>query len=49
MPMNEQTKRKLLEYQRKALKDSVAFFSPRSKGAIERWAFPEFLANLAGC
>ena len=31
---------------RGALKESVAFFSSSNKGAIERWAFTEFLRNL---
>src|SRR5262249_3318362 len=35
-----------MEYIRGALKESVAFFSSGNKGAIEQWAFTEFLRNL---
>jgi hypothetical protein len=39
-------KTKLMESMRRALKESVAFFSSRNKGAIEQWAFSEVLRNL---
>ena len=44
--MSPEDNKNLMKYMRGALKESVAFFSSGNKGAIEQWAFTEFLRNL---